>query len=65
MADLSNVTSGADPDLRDFFAGKALPMVIDIGHDEGWSADQIATAAFIHADAMLAARSSSGSKEAG
>lgn len=65
MADLSNADCPAEPDLRDFFAGKALPMFIDIGHDEGWNADQIATAAFIHADAMLAARASSGSKEAG
>lgn len=52
----SNVTNTNEPDLRDLFAAKALPMLIDIGHDEGWGVGETAETAYQYADAMLAAR---------
>lgn len=53
----ANVTNTNEPDLRDLFASKALPMLIDIGHNEDWSPAHIAEMAYHYADAMLTARS--------
>ena len=54
-------TVGAPPEggmsLRDWFAGQALPMLIDIAHDEEWGIAETAGKAYLMADAMLAARS--------
>lgn len=55
--DRSSVTNANEPDLRDLFAAKTLPMLIDIGHDEGWGVSEVAGTAYQYADAMLAARS--------
>lgn len=53
-------TVGAPPEggmtLRDWFAGQALPMLIDIAHDEEWGVAETAGKAYLTADAMLAAR---------
>lgn len=43
--------------LRDWFAGQALPMLADIGHDEDWTPAHVAEMAYHYADAMLTARS--------
>lgn len=42
--------------LRDWFAGQALPMLIDIAHDEEWGIAETAGRAYLMADAMLAER---------
>lgn len=61
MADLNGeltvTVCEGEPDLRDLFASKALPMLVDIGHDEDWSPAHVAKMAYHYADAMLAARS--------
>lgn len=54
---MGDVTNANEPDLRDLFASKALPMLIDIGHDEDWTPAHVADMAYHYADAMLAARS--------
>ena len=64
MADLNGEMTvtfrEGEPDLRDLFASKALPMLIDIGHDEGWCVSETAETAYQYADAMLAARVATG-----
>lgn len=44
--------------LRDWFAGQAIPTVINKCEDYhgGWSADAVAACCYMVADAMLAAR---------
>lgn len=60
MGDVTNATN-EEPTLRDLIAAKALPTLIDIGHDddgnEVWTPNEVAIAAYGYADAMLAARS--------
>lgn len=57
---MGDVTNANEPDLRDLFASKALPMLIDIGHDEDWTPAHVADMAYLYADAMLAARVATG-----
>lgn len=57
MADVTMTNANEEPTLRDLIAAKALPTLIDIGHDEEWSVSETAETAYQYADAMLAARS--------
>lgn len=51
-------TSGMS--LRDWFAGQALAMLVDIAHHEDWSPARVAEMSYHCADAMLAARKGGG-----
>ena len=42
--------------LRDYFAGKALAEILEGNSSNDYLVEQIARAAYIYADAMLAAR---------
>lgn len=51
--------------LRDWFAGQAIPTLINKSEDRdgGWSVDTVAAGAYAVADAMLIARTQSKDKE--
>ena len=54
---LSEFEAGFKPDLRDYFAGQALPGLLALDISERRDSDWMAKSAYDLADAMLAERS--------